>query len=393
MNKIYYICRLITYNEIQTMISLKKKLMIGAIPMLFLLAGLSDISARTYKQERRIYLWDVSISMVGATAEVAYKGYEPPRDRTSPSYKYNEGYGYYNAAGDIFVKTRNALVESIRSIKDEKCEIVVIPYVGTMQTPMVAWNAKPSSKETLISQIEAWDNLAKGGNEGGTCLEQVINTYEDAKYNRVILLTDGRDYSAEKLKKIINEWEVNLPGKYRDDRLVYAILSESAMSSNNEIVSMIDAKNADGYDHGVIYLKDLTQLTEYVCFSLGNPDKIEYVIDDSCDLSRGFEIVADCNLHMGYMEAIKCCFSTDDDFIFVDGAYLENGKFHIKAKYKLASQSEYYAKLKDKKTHKVNIKCKIDPTCKDVMIEGSDFVEITLCVTPQPKAIISLSTK
>ena len=334
--------------------------------------------------------------MVGATKEDAYKSCEPPKDRVNPSYKYNESHFlYYNESGDIFIKTRDALIESILSIKDEKCEIVVIPYVETMQTPMVAPDAKSASKERLIAQIEAWDNLKKGGNQGGTCLEKVIKTYEDDRFNRVILLTDGQDYSAKTLRKIIQEWEVKAPGKYHDDRLVYAILSKAAMSSNNEIVNLIDEKNADGEDHGVIYLEDLSQLTEYVCFSLGDPDKIEYIIDDSSDLSRGFEIVVDCNLHMGYWDAIKCGFSTYDDFISVDSAYQSprDGKFHIKASYKLATQDDYYNKLRNVKKHTVKIKCSVDPASKNVSIENGEYIEITLCVTPQPKAIISFSTK
>lgn len=350
----------------------------------------NDACAQSHKTERRIYLWDVSISMVGATQ---HGSCEPPRDRKNPSYKYDEDFKYYNSEGDIFVRTRDVLIKSIRSIRDEKCEIVVIPYVETMQSPMVAKCAKSEEKERLIEQIMSWDNLKKGGNQGGTCLKQVIDTYEDGKFNRVILLTDGHDYSEEELKNIIEEWEVEGDGKYRDDRLIFALLSPTALEKNKEIIATIDKKNSDNKDHGVIYLKDLDHLQEYVNFSLGSYDS-EVVIEDNTPETMILKVP--CRLSMGYMEAVKCVFSTDSELVSVDTdlpIVPEGGQFRIPLRFKMNSRIDYLNAIRNsgRKFLEVKIRCSVDSSCKSVTLEGPDVIKLDICVDPQPKAIVTIS--
>lgn len=371
--------------------TLFKKILTGSLSALMLICiNSNDACAQSHKTERRIYLWDVSISMVGATK---HGGCEPPRDRKNPSYKYDEGYKYYNSEGDIFVRTRDVLIKSIRSIRDEKCEIVVIPYVETMQSPMVAKCAKSEEKERLIEQIMSWDNLKKGGNQGGTCLKQVIDTYEDGKFNRVILLTDGHDYSEEELKNIIEEWEVEGDGKYRDDRLIFALLSPTALEKNKEIIATIDKKNSDNKDHGVIYLKDLNDLQEYVNFSLGSYDS-EVVIEDNTPETMILKVP--CRLSMGYMEAVKCVFSTDSELVSVDTdlpIVPEGGQFRIPLRFKMNSRIDYLNAIRNsgRKFLEVKIRCSVDSSCKSVTLEGPDVIKLDICVDPQPKAIVTIS--
>ena len=68
----------------------------------------SEDQEEAFKKERRIFLWDVTISMVGATRDASFpKGTK----RSKPSFDYaKSGFPYYNASKDIFDKTRETLI-------------------------------------------------------------------------------------------------------------------------------------------------------------------------------------------------------------------------------------------------------------------------------------------
>ena len=378
-----------------------RKLLMISLVAIFAFSGVMTAGAQSLKKERRIYLWDVTISMVGAPAQPKFVGCEPPKDRANPSYKYNEEFPWYNEEGDIFEETRARLVESIRSISSQDCEIVVIPYTNKLYSAMEVLTSTEADKDALIERVMEWDNLKSAGTYTGKCLQDVIdNFFKENKANRVILLTDGNpsDDDPGDLMKIIREWDTNGTSRtketeYKDNRLVYVMLNETAQ--NAELESLIHKKNAEK-DSGVDVLNNLKDLENYVSFSLGRPDEQEHIIEadefpDGFSLSIGYAL----SMSMGQDDTIRCIFSTDDPYVSIDSSEIvegKDGKFVVPVTYRYDCREDYLIMM-GKAGHEVTVKCEVDSSCSNVKIEGQNMVKFDLCVLAQPKAVISISTK
>lgn len=368
---------------------------------MLLLMGVSNASAQenTTKKERRIYLWDVTISMVGATKNKSFPEANPSAGVGNPIYSYKGDIKYYKEKEDIFNPTREALINSIKAIEDEDCQIVVLPYDKEIRDVFEVSTASIKDKETIIQQVESWSNLHSAPTYTGKCLREVIDNYfKKDRLNRVILLTDGcpdtdttknKPSDAEIFLQIIKEWDQRISeSKYVDNRLVYVMLTDAANGSSKITENL--KKKDEGT--GVATVGSLDELENYVSFSLTNLSH-EKVVEQN--LSE-FNIIVDCNVvaAFGNPDKIRCVFETNDPMIVVDPAPIAptDGKFIIPVKFAYGSREAYRQELGNK-VHSAVIKCSVAPECEDVVLEGNDKIIVDLSINAQPKAVVRISRK
>lgn len=362
---------------------------------MLLLSNLMGATAQenTAKKERRIYLWDVTISMVGATANSSFPKANPSAGVGNPIYSYNEDIEYYKEKEDIFNPTREALINSIKAIEDEDCQIVVLPYDREIRTVFEVPSATDQNKEAIIKQIETWSALRSAGTYTGKCLAETIDKhFKSGRLNRVILLTDGNCSTGDDEKvllDIVREWDQsNVHSKYVDNRLVYVMLTSAV--NDVDVLTAFEKKDEDS---GVTTVESLEDLANYVSFSLSNLSH-EKVIEQSLS---DFNIDVDCNVvaAFGNPDKIRCVFETNDPMIVVvDSTPVapKDGKFRIRVKFAYGSREAYRQELGNK-VHSAFIKCSVAPECEDVVLEGNDKIIVDLSINAQPKAVVRISRK
>ena len=105
------------------------------ITLCVLLVAWGSLFAQTsqVKDVRQTYLWDVTLSMQGKAKNT--DGTQTP---------------------DIWKQVKCAIIEDIKSIQDDRTEIVVIPF---QHQALEVWReyATESGKKILISKIEAYN--------------------------------------------------------------------------------------------------------------------------------------------------------------------------------------------------------------------------------------------
>ena len=160
------------------------------------------VCAQNFKSEKRIFLWDVTLSTFG-----------------------------FNGSPDIAEEVRENLLNAIENLQDENNEIVVIPFQDKV---LDVWegNAGNSDKGAIISNIQnikekdldvTMTNICEAW---GTALEYLDNS----KRNYIFLLTDGAQNSSKLPKtclveKISNWCEV---AKDNDGFAYYVMLTDAA---------------------------------------------------------------------------------------------------------------------------------------------------------------------
>ena len=197
------------------------------------------------KKERRVFLWDVTISMVGATQS---PGFPKGAKRSKPSFNYSQsGFPNYNKDKDIFDATRQTLINLINNIQAESTEIVVLPFRNGIVGEYKAF-ATAEGKASIKKWIMGWDDLKPGGTHTGTSLEKALDYFTSDRRNHVILLTDGEPSDGEgaKLMSILNNWGGDKKTKGEGNRLTYVMLTDEATNegiknaaNNNENVFVV----------------------------------------------------------------------------------------------------------------------------------------------------------
>ena len=198
------------------------------------MTGQSESGKIIPKKERRIFLWDVTVSMVGATAHTG-DGIVPGSKRSKPDYNYAQSqFPNYNASKDIFDKTRQTLINLIDGIRAESTEVIVLPFrdgiVGECK-----YDATASGKANLKKYIMEWNDLKSGGTHTGSSLQKALSYFTPDRRNHVILLTDGEPSDGEgtKLLRILDNWNGDKTTEGIGDRLTYVMLTDEAV--NQEI--------------------------------------------------------------------------------------------------------------------------------------------------------------
>ena len=210
--------------------------------------------------ERRVFLWDVTVSMVGASQKsfTDAPGRQAPTStkgmsRKKPYFNYN-GYPWYRKNEDIFDDTRARLIKLINDIQTESTEIIVLPFRNGLTGECCQVLASERGKADVIQWVNNWDNLKSGATWTYTSVKDAISRYfSKDRRNKLILLTDGEPSSAEErenLKRFLSEWtsqpsvtrgkEIETQG----NAIIYVMLNEEAYRIKEELDDYV--KNSGG---------------------------------------------------------------------------------------------------------------------------------------------------
>ena len=268
----------------------------------FVCVSLSSLAQnRQFKNERRIYLWDVTLSM--------------------------KGYG--NRTPDIYDKVVAALEKDINSVLDEQTEIWVLPF----QTSILAkWKeqASPSGKRNLISKIRSFSNETVTHTNIASPMETVMKELVSPdKRNVLILLTDGiqNDPKSPKqeLYSLIRKW-----CSFAEENDAYAFyVMLTPFAQDEELIRVIDETCRMSK-----YIPDGDNVEDLTFVEFNPQDNYKYNIKD--DEGKGLSLRFECKKRIKIPEGLKVkCYSEPNPYIEVDGtASVENGQLRVALKHK-----------------------------------------------------------
>lgn len=251
---------------------------------------------KQFKNERRIYLWDVTLSMKG----------------------------YQNKTPDIYDKVITALEKDINSILDDQTEIWLLPF----QTKILdKWNAKATleGKKELIEQIKKFKNEEVTNTNITIPMTEVMETLIDEnKRNVLILLTDGNQnangYPLETLLDVVRKW--CMFAESHDAYAFYVMLTQFA--TNEKLIEAIDGTcrmhKILPKDNGDIEINFVELLPQ---------DNYKYNIKD--DAGKKLIINIDCKKRVEIPDKLKIrCYSEENSFVEVDQLVaIKNGQMEL----------------------------------------------------------------
>lgn len=252
-----------------------------------------------FKNERRIYLWDVTLSMKG-----------------------------HNGSPDIYDKVVAAMEKDINSICDEHTEIWVLPFQTSV---LEKWTEKATlaGKKSLISKIKTYNNDQITYTNIAIPMEYAMNDLiTQDKRDVLILLTDGVQNdpkcSKKKLYDLIRKWCAK--AEENDAHAFYVMLTEFAQ--DEELIKVID---------------ETCRMTKYtpdddgninITFIEFNPQSnYKYNIKD--DAGKDVTLRFDCKKRIEIPSGLKIrCYSEPNSYIKVDEIVsIENGTITISVKH------------------------------------------------------------
>ena len=253
-----------------------------------------------FKNERRIYLWDVTLSTKG-----------------------------HNGSPDIYDKVVAALENDINSICDEHTEIWVLPFQTSV---LEKWTEKATvvGKKNLISKIKAYNNQQITYTNIAYPMEYAMNDLIGRdKRDVMILLTDGvhndPDCSKRKLYDLIRKWCAF--AEKNDAHAFYVMLTEFAQ--DEELIKVIDETCRMKRGEGVPFT--------FVEFIPQSNYKYNIKDDEGKDVMLRF----DCKKRIEIPSGLKIrCYSEPNPYIEVDELVaIENGTIEISVKHKQSYDS------------------------------------------------------
>ncbi|MGL5937492.1 MAG: vWA domain-containing protein [Phocaeicola sp.] len=202
--------------------------------LLLLTNGL--VYGQSYQNEKRIYLLDVTASMVG-------KG-----SVSTPN---------------IFEKVKEKLIETISDIQTSNTEITIIPFTDKAFEPIRAYI---DERDSLIKQINSID-IKKGDTNIADAWERAIMELDSSKINYIFLLTDGLHNCGEEkevLYERLKSWQEIAKGKYFF--AFYVMLTPNAKEM--EIAQIAESTNQmwiiESMDVNVSFISSTLHLTTNV---------------------------------------------------------------------------------------------------------------------------------
>lgn len=352
-----------------------------------------------FKKEHKIFLWDVTVSMVGATEN---PNCPKATKRTKPDfdYQHNGSTWNYNKDKDIFDKTREDLIRLIMNINTESTKITVIPFRDDIikEDIFVAEMATAEGKAELKRQILEWNGLKNGVTNTATCLKKAVERFEQDRRNQVILLTDGEPYKAEseQLLTFIKNWRNYKETRASGNNLVYVMLTDEA---NGTIGPKIKELSNQDPEH-ITVLDQNSNIVEHAFVTIGNHASIHVrdffdgkvsrdgkgKIEIACHLVGGPAIPSDAVFHFKLDE---------NDFVSVDPTIpIHPIGEKIEIPFTLLKTFEgNLATLPADYDATITGNIELDATSKNIDIQGNRGVTISLVMKPEPRVTISWSTK
>ena len=355
----------------------------------------SEDQDETFKKERRIFLWDVTISMVGATRDASCpKGTK----RSKPSFDFaKSGFPNYNAKKDIFDKTRETLIKLISQIQNESTEIIVLPFRNEIVGEFKA-NATAAGKEQLCNQIMGWNDLRPGGTYTATCIQKAVGYFTPDRINRLVLLTDGEpsDNEGPRLISFIQNWKGQKETQGNGNYLVYVMLTDEANGDVGNTIIKESIKNPEQ----ITVIPPDGDISEMVFISIGHNASIHVrdYFDGKVATNGKGAIEIPCNLVEGTAIPDNSIFHFSiepNDFVDIDPSVtvrVTDGKLIVPFTLK-KSFEENLATLPSDNDTLITMSCEKDPSSKSIEISGSRSVVVSLVMKPEPRVKINWSTK
>ena len=172
-----------------------------------LLLSLSLHAQGQFKDVRQTYLWDVTLSMKG-----------------------------YNGAPDIYEKVVDVMIKDIRSITDERTEIVVVPFQDTQYCDVWREFATPEGKAAMIKHIRNYKNENVTNTNISAPLQYAMDElFSTDKIDIMKLMTDGNDnVDPARLREVLERWcEV---AEQKDAYGYYILLTDAAKNGDISMV-------------------------------------------------------------------------------------------------------------------------------------------------------------
>lgn len=311
-------------------------------------------SSAQNKSERRIYLWDVTLSMKG------YQGKTP----------------------DIYDKIVKFLENEIKSITDESTEIIVCPF---QETILETWkeNATPSGKQLIINRIKNYKNdKVTGTNVVGPIQFAQNNLIEPDKHNLLILLTDGKQSGGNaKLLQLISEWE-----SYADINnafALYVMLTQEAV--DEDIIKTIN-KTAN--------IEVVTEPGQMEMLDLHPANPIKVNLKDNMNSDKMVSIPFSLKKGVTPPSNINIKVESDNPYFSVNEILILD---HNKIAFVLDYKKDYNT-LKSELSEITEVPVKISITNKDELRKAGKIVyltreNITLEIINKPEKVLKISIK
>jgi len=195
-----------------------KKIILGMV-----LIGLA-VSVIAQRSQRRIYLWDVTLSMFGEKCPGGQIQKDP------------QGINIY----DDVVKFLSLEIESIT---DESTEIIVLPFQTDILVKADDWKVKvtDSGKREIINKIKTYPKQGCSWTDIVRPIDYVqTNIIKPDKNNLLILLTDGVQSESrggiELLKKKIYDW-----GDFAKRKNAFCLYVMFGEGANEELEKLLDS--------------------------------------------------------------------------------------------------------------------------------------------------------
>ena len=250
------------------------------------------------KSERRIYLWDVTLSMKG------FKGKTP------------------NVYDDVV----SFLEKEINSITDESTEIIVLPFtVAILDRKEV--KATIQGKSELIKWFNTFNNEKETYTNICVPIIEVKEKYiQKDKRNILFLLTDGAHndknskYTKADLLRLLEEWCDF--SRNNDAYALYVMLTKDAV--DNEIIDVCKKCERLGVTEG----------HGFNVLDLQPSELIKFNIKD--DEGKPAQITVTCNKNVALPENIIVkVTAVENQFVDIDQSVeIKNGKISFDVKYK-----------------------------------------------------------
>lgn len=220
-------------------------------------------NAQDFKNERRIFVWDVTLSMWG-----------------------------YNASPDIGEEVRDNIIKAINEIDDINTDIYVIPFQDNV---LDVWKVRADNKgkERITNKIRGIRKKDLNITRTNICdaWDRAVSLLDKDKRNYIFLLTDGKHNSETRDKDCfidsLDDWSII--AKRKDGYAFFVMLTDIAndpeITSKIQSVSRIDAVSGTSINITEVDIQEMSSIN-----ILENQKKVEIKVNTNHKIPDGFKV-------------------------------------------------------------------------------------------------------